>query len=1008
VLGPLEVTGAEGLTPIAGARERAVLAALAVRVGEVVMTEQLIDAVWGERPARSGLKVLHNVVLRLRKVLGADVIGTRPGGYVLVAPPDSVDACRFERLVQDGRARAASGDWEAAEAALSAAVALWRGLPLRELGDWPPAQREATRLQELRRCVEEEWAEAGLACGHDPAWIAPLEMMVSEEPLRERRWSLLMLALYRSGRQADALRAFQRARAVLAEIGVEPSPDLIALERAISVHDEALAANGRTGASPSARLSKHRGTVRRHNLPAGLTRFVGRAAELAEVQRLLGSSRLLTVTGVGGAGKTRLALEAAAGASGRYPDGVWLLELAPLSDEAVILSPLTATLGITLSGADSPGDVEDVVCSYLASRHVLLIFDNCEHLVDAVADLVQSLLTRCPGLSVLATSRELLGLPGEVSFLVPPMSLPSSDQADMTAILASDAVTLFCERIEAARPDFRLTAQNATAVAGICRRLDGIPLALELAAARVRMLSVEQIVDRLDDCFRLLTGGARTLVPRHQTLRAALDWSYDLLSAGEQAALRQLAVFPDRFDVDAAAAVMAVGEPAAAPALDGLDVLARLLDKSLVVAERAGEVNRYRLLEPVRQYVMDKLLEAGELEEARRRHRDFFLMRATAFRSEFYVNVELRRNLDDLGNYRAALEWSWRRGDIEAALQLLVAHFPIMFWAGYPDALAWLERVLAEPEPAEHRARAVELSRLALVLHDSRQSDRQREERLLRDAVAMSRRLGDWDAIAFTSWAFGEHQVVSGNTAEARSLLEDALEACERSDTPSGVGWCHCSLGWVAVAEQNQEQARAHFDRAALIAAQTDSDDGLLRAHALAALAPLTALLDDPERGLDQAEVALGNARDIGLPAVLMMALSGAAETAVLGGAHARATEVLEELLKVVRDQPGFRWVADALEMAALVLESRDESAAATEALASADALRVAAGETGGGVRVAGAEVQRARDRLPGLLGAERFAKHDARGRTRSPDAAIADALARLGDRDCSVDGGSG
>jgi len=438
----------------------------------------------------------------------------------------------------------------------------------------------------------------------------------------------------------------------------------------------------------------------------------------------------------------------------------------------------------------------------------------------------------------------------------------------MTTLLASDAVTLFCERTEAAWPDFRLTAQNATAVARICRRLDGIPLALELAAARVRMLSLEQIVDRLDDCFRLLAGHARSAVPRHQTLRAALDWSYDLLSADEQTALRQLAVFPDRFDFDAAAALMAADEPASTPPRDGLDLLARLLDKSLVIAEKAGEVNRYRLLEPIRQYAAERLVDAGELEAARRRHRDFYLTRAVAFRSEFYVNVELRRNLDDLGNFRAALEWSWREGNIKAALQLLVAHFPIMFWAGYPDAVVWLERILAEPEPAEHPARAVELSRLALVLHDSRQSDREREERLMRDAVAMSRRLGDWDAIAFTSWAFGEHQVVSGNTTEARSHLEEALEACERSRTPSGVGWCHCSLGWVAVAERSHEEARTHFERAAVAATQTDRSGGLLRAHALAALAPLTALFGEPERSLDQAELALADARAIGLPAV--------------------------------------------------------------------------------------------------------------------------------------------
>jgi predicted ATPase/DNA-binding SARP family transcriptional activator len=1000
VLGPLEVIDGDGFRPIPGARERAVLAALIVGAGDVVSTDRLIDAVWGDRPPPSAQKVLQNIVLRLRKVLGAPAIGTRPGGYVLAASGDSIDLCRFDRLVREGRAQAASGEWEEAAAALAAATALWRGPPLADLDQWPPGQREAARLQEYHRCVEEERAKAELSCGRHRELVALLEMMVREEPLRERRWTLLMSALYRSGRQADALRAFQRARAALADIGVEPGPELTELERAISVHDEALLADHAIGVGSSpARVTVPRATRRRHNLPAGVTRFVGRACELAEVQRLIGRSRLLTLTGVGGAGKTRLALAAAAGVISRYPDGVWLLELAPLTDEAVILAPLTAALGITVGGTDTPGEVEDAVCSHLASRQVLLIFDNCEHLIVPVARQVNSLLTRCPELRVLATSRELLGVAGEVSFLVPPMSLPSGERADMTALLASDAVTLFCERIEAAAPDFRLTAQNAESVAAICRRLDGIPLALELAAARVRMLSVEQIVDRLDDCFRLLTGGARTSVPRHQTLRAALDWSYDLLSGREQAALRQLAVFPDRFDIDAAVAVMAAAEQAVAPTLDNFDLLARLLDKSLVVAEQAGEESRYRLLEPIRQYSMEKLVEAGELDEARRRHRDFFLMRAAAFRSEFHVNVELRQCLADLGNYRAALEWSWHQRDIEAALQLLIAHFPVMFWAGYPDAVVWLERVLAEPEPAEHRARAIELARLALVLHDSRQSDRQREERLMRDAVAMARRLGDWDAIAFTTWALAELEVAWGNTGEACSLLDEALRACERTANLSGRGWCHCSLGWVAVSEQQHEQARAHFERAALVAAETDRSGDLLGAHVFAALAPLTALFGDPERGLDQAEVAVGGARDIGLSAVLMMALSGAAETAMLAGAPARASEILDELLELLQDQPGFRWVADALETAALVLEARDEPGAAAEALASAAALRVSLGETGDGVRVSAAEVERSRERLVGRLGAELFAEHDARGRTQPPDGAIAEARARLGQR---------
>ena len=628
------------------------------------------------------------------------------------------------------------------------------------------------------------------------------------------------------------------------------------------------------------------------NLAYELSTFVGRASELDEIDELLSVSRVVTLAGPGGSGKTRLAMHLAGRVAERYPDGVWVLELAQVSNEALILSPLAANLGIAVRGSDSPEDLEQLVNSYLETRQALLVLDNCEHLVDAAARVTHNLVASCPGITVLTTSREALGLPGEVIFPVPPLSVPASDSVDLAAVAAAESVALFCDRAALAGRGFSLTASNAATVAGICRRLDGIPLAIELAAARVRMLSVEQIRDRLDDCFGLLTGGARTAVSRHQTLRAALDWSHDLLSPAEQAGLRRLGVFPGRFDVDAAVAVMsdeAFGRTGSGTGIVGFDVLSRLVDKSLVVVDEGpGEDVRYRLLEPLRDYANERLKLAGEDDTIRRRHRDFFLGQADR-QSEAEGLAEGRRVLTDLPNYRAAFDWSWAHTDTQAALELLVVQFPWWFWAGYPQAIDWLERVLAEGETADHPARVLASLRLALVLHDSDESDREREERLMRDALAMARRLGEPEPIAHASWAFAELQLAWGHIREARSLLEDALALREKSAFVSGIGWCHNSLGWVAVAEHDYPLACAELARAAELARDDEGGGFLLAPHALAALGPLTVAAGDPDRGLRLAEEALVRARQPRLRAILIMALTSAAETAILAGNRDRA-----------------------------------------------------------------------------------------------------------------------
>ncbi|HVE45848.1 MAG TPA: tetratricopeptide repeat protein [Acidimicrobiales bacterium] len=732
----------------------------------------------------------------------------------------------------------------------------------------------------------------------------------------------------------------------------------------------------------------------RHNLPVALTPFVGRARELDELSTLLAGSRLLTLTGVGGAGKTRLALHAAAAALPAYPDGVWMVELAPLRDGAQAPSAVAAALTFETSAFDTPKAMEDRLVRHLATRQTLLLLDNCEHLIEAVARLVHALLTRCPAVTVLATSRERLGVPGEATWKVPPLSLPAPGTA-MDELAESDAVTFFCERARAAQPTFELDTTNAAAVARICRRLDGIPLALELAAARLQVLSPAQVADRLDDRFRLLTSRERIAVPHQQTLRATVDWSYELLSTVEQRALARLAVFPDTFDTEAAEAVMSGGDGGVAPE-DALDVLCRLVDKSLVVAHNEGVAFRYRLLETIRQYGAEKLAEAGQEVATRRRHRDAFIARVEAWRGMPFGADFLHGAFADAENFRAALEWSWAERDADAMLHLIGALWLPWVWLGNPDGQIWMERVFSEPEfsvpeLANHPGHVPALVSRALLLC---RDDCQRRDELYGEAAALARRIGDDRGLACVNWGRSELRLLPGRGAEARPFLEAALAGFERLGLPDGVGWCHDHLGWAAVVDGQYDRARDHFEWAVEVA-RSDPLGEWLEPHALAALGPLVALSGDHERALRLAEEAVEAAHRLPARPVLAMALTRAAETAVLAGQPRRAAGILVEVLGVLANLGTGRWVADALETTALVLQAEDDGERASTILGASDRLREAAGEARGGVRVIAEEVRHARNRLASALGAERFALHEARGRTLSHEAAIT--LARAG-----------
>ena len=421
--------------------------------------------------------------------------------------------------------------------------------------------------------------------------------------------------------------------------------------------------------------------IEKHNLPRQLTSFIGREAEIAELLALTRDLPLVTLTGSGGTGKTRLALQVAGRVLPAFTDGAWWVDLTPLSDKELVPQVAATALGMH---AVPRSNATEALSEFISQKHLLLILDNCEHLIDAAAALARELLHACPNLHILATSREVLGFQGEKTYRCPPLFLPDAQsQPTFSALAVSEAVRLFTERAQAVAANFRLTEGNAPLVAHVCQRLDGIPLAIELAAARVRLLSLEQIAARLDNVFHLLTGGRHTALPRHQTLKALVDWSYDLLSAQERCLLGRLSVFAGSWTLAAAEAVCA--GPADGEAIPGeaiLDLLAQLVDKSLVVVQDGGVEKRYHMLEMIRQYAHQRLLERDEFETMREKHLDYYL--ALSLQAEQHLRTKSsrawRERLEaEMGNLRQALEWSLS-GSLEKGLRLAAALQ--WFWAG--------------------------------------------------------------------------------------------------------------------------------------------------------------------------------------------------------------------------------------------------------------------------------------------------------------------------------------
>jgi predicted ATPase/DNA-binding SARP family transcriptional activator len=710
VLGPLEVRDAGGqVKPVGGIRLRSFLIRLAIDGGRPVPVDRLADDLWPRDQPADAAGAIQALASRLRSTAGRDLIEFGPAGYRIAVGAGDVDAAAFEQLIAVARRELECGDSAAAAAGLRRALQLWRGPALADVADAPFAAPAVARLTELKLAATEDRIEAELALGHGAELVPEAGQLASEHPLRERLRGLLMRALYAAGRQADALGVYENTRELLASsLGIDPSPDLAAVHLAILRGELPAAAGphparparaaepvpaasgpGRADAGPPGAPGSgshdpgHRARPattarRRSNLPAQLTSFVGRADELSRVAGLLETSRLITLTGPGGAGKTRLAVETAAELA--VPDGVWFVPLAPVRDALdVPQAVLSAIAGPDTGWPADPLEAArlarlnplDRLSETIAARELVLVLDNCEHLVDAAATLAARLLADAPGVRILATSREPLGVTGETIAPVPSLRLPEDD-AGTASLAASPAVRLFTDRAAAVRPGFAVTEENAESVVRICRALDGIPLAIELAAARLRTLTPDQVAARLDDRFALLSVGSRGTLPRHQTLRAIVDWSWDLLDDAERMILRRLSVFSGGATPESADQVCWLEGPARQ---DVVGIIASLLDKSLVAADGDRQV-RYRLLETVRVYAADRLAESGEAAQAAAAHTRYFLRLAELAEPKLRSREQLEwlpRLSAEHDNFTAALRHVIEARDFSSAARFVRA-----------------------------------------------------------------------------------------------------------------------------------------------------------------------------------------------------------------------------------------------------------------------------------------------------------------------------------------------
>ena len=898
ILGPLEVVDGDQRIEIPGTKLRALLGLLLLHPNQVMSADRLVDGLWGEAPPQTAPNTLQTHVSHLRKALsqaGAGEIGqvvlTKSPGYLLAVDPERIDAGRFERLAREGRRALADSAPEDAMAILTEALSLWRGRALADFAFEPFASSEVGRLEELRLAVMADRIEAELALGGHEHVAGALRQLVDEHPLRERLWGQLMTALYRCGRQADALRAYSELRTVLGEeLGIEPSHELQRLEEAILLQKPELDWRPPAPSVPPAAQRETAPPVR-HNLPVQLTSFVGRESELARVQEALADARLVTLCGPGGVGKTRLALAAAGRVLDQHADGVFLVELAPLSDPALLAPETLSALGLT----EESRPPMDALADHLRDRRVLLVLDNCEHLLSACALLADTLLQACAELRILATSREPLHSAAEVTMTVPPLPVPEATVLhDVEAVSGYDAVRLFLSRARAARRDFHISDANVAGVARICRRLDGIPLALELAAARTRGLSPDELAERLDDRFRLLTAGTTTGPARHQTLRAAVDWTYEALSEAERLVFNRLSVFAGTFSLEGVEEVCG-----AAPVADSavVGVLLALVDKSLVLADNQPPRTRYRMLETLRHYADERLTESGEHAVIR----DRLVQWAISVAETAEPNLEGRDQAEWLDlleaehdNLRAALYWGADGADVGGALRLAAALWRFWEVRGYlTEGRRWLERLLALPADVSPHLRAKAFNSAGVLAQ--RQSAYEAAQALYEASLAIREELQDRRGTAAALHGLGNLAGLQGDHRRGEDLFGRSLAIGRAVDDPRIVAAALTNLGWLAHEGGDLTKARRLLQEGLEIySGLRDAHGGANALHRLGAIAQSEG---DWATARSLYEESLRLQRELGERYGVVWSLSSLADVSEAEGDSEAAGRLLEEVL---------------------------------------------------------------------------------------------------------------
>jgi predicted ATPase/DNA-binding SARP family transcriptional activator len=892
VLGPVGAWTAGGL-PVAvpGLKVRALLADLLVHEGRPVPADRLIDDLWGERPPANPAAALSVKVSQLRRALedaehgGRDLVVHTPAGYLIRAETDA-DSFRSLLAEADG-----TSDPRTRATVLSNALTIWRGPAFADFADEPFVAATVAHLAEQRLAAQEDLAEARLELGEHAALVAELGALLVEHPLRERLRAAQMRALYRAGRPSEALARYDELRGLLAdELGLDPGPELTALQRAILTQDPALTAQAPPPPRP--------GTT----LPEPLTDLIGRDAAVTDVCGRLESDRLVTLTGPGGVGKTRLAVEAARRMAGAFPDGAWLVELAALdraADQDGLAVAIMTVLDVRVGNEPAaPVAAVERLTEALRTRRLLLVLDNCEHVVDPVAALAELLLRAVPGLRLLTTSQEPLALAGEVVWNVPPLEVPDR-AAELPELRRAGAVQLFLARASAAARGFTLDAETAPAVGVLCRRLDGIPLALELAATRVRALGVQGLVDRLDDRFRLLASGHRGAPARQQTLEAMIDWSWELLTDPERIVLRRLAVHADGCTLEAAEDICADD------GLIVLDQLVRLVDRSLVVVVDGPDGPRYRLLESVAAYCLDRLRDAEETQRVRQRHQHFYIEIVERAEPELY-GPDQRRWLSRLdaetANLRSTLTTAVRDGDAEGALRLVNALTWYWFLRGrLPEARRSLAAALgvagAESAAPGLRARALAWHAGVGFLHGDLAD---RDERR-RTALDLYEDADDPAGLARAQWFLAYAGIDLGDLAVAEELLSLALPVFEKLGDRWGAA--AALAGWAKLAHVRADVVtlEREAERSAELFGEVGDRWGRLEASGW--LGALAEMAGDHDRAEREHRDGMRLAEELGLRAEVAGRLGWLGWIALQRGDHAGAVAHCEQALRLAVEQ---------------------------------------------------------------------------------------------------------